>query len=111
MVLWNLLDGGPSHSGPLLGPSEFMQGGTPGTNPHHSSTLPTDGLQFNHIPPSKPKLSLRKPMAATWSSDHSAIYHNLHLRLVIANDLSLAIGFTRIDQKIILMHLEHQSNS
>jgi hypothetical protein len=22
MVLWNHLDGGPSHSGPLLGPSE-----------------------------------------------------------------------------------------
>jgi hypothetical protein len=34
MVLWNLLDGGPSHSGSLLGPSESMRGGTPGTNPH-----------------------------------------------------------------------------
>jgi hypothetical protein len=33
MVLWNLLDGGPSHSGPLLEPSESMQGGTLGTNP------------------------------------------------------------------------------
>jgi hypothetical protein len=32
MVLWNLLDGGPSNSGPLLGPSESMQGGTLGTN-------------------------------------------------------------------------------
>ncbi len=37
MVLWNLLDGGPSHSGPLHGPSESMRGGTPGTNPHHNS--------------------------------------------------------------------------
>jgi hypothetical protein len=30
----NLPDGGPSRSGPLLRPSESMQGGTPGTNPH-----------------------------------------------------------------------------
>jgi hypothetical protein len=34
MVLWNLLDGGPSHSGSLLGPSESMRGGTLSTNPH-----------------------------------------------------------------------------
>jgi hypothetical protein len=33
MILWNPLDSGPSHSGPLLGPSESMRGGTPGTNP------------------------------------------------------------------------------
>jgi hypothetical protein len=31
-------------------------------------------------------------MAATWSFDHSAIYHKLQLYLAIANDLSLAIG-------------------
>jgi hypothetical protein len=41
-------------------------------------------------------------MVITWSSDHSAIYRGLHLCLAIANDLSLAIGFTRIDQKVIL---------
>jgi hypothetical protein len=34
MAIWNLLDGGPSHSGPLLGPSESMRVGTLGTNPH-----------------------------------------------------------------------------
>jgi hypothetical protein len=33
MVLWNLQDGGSSHGPPLLGPSESMRGGTPGTNP------------------------------------------------------------------------------
>jgi hypothetical protein len=33
MVLWNLLDGGSSHSGPFLGPSESMRGGILGTNP------------------------------------------------------------------------------
>jgi hypothetical protein len=38
MVLWNLLDGGPSHSGPLIGPSESMQCGTLGTNPRHGPT-------------------------------------------------------------------------
>jgi hypothetical protein len=37
MVLWNLLDGGPSHSGPLFGPSKSMRGGTPGTNPRQQS--------------------------------------------------------------------------
>jgi hypothetical protein len=31
-------------------------------------------------------------MAATWSSDHSAVYRNLQLHLAIANDLSLTIG-------------------
>jgi hypothetical protein len=35
MSLWNLLDGGPSHSGPLLKPSESMRDDTSGTNPHH----------------------------------------------------------------------------
>jgi hypothetical protein len=37
MVLCNLLDGGPSHSRPLLGTSESMRGGTPGNNPHQQS--------------------------------------------------------------------------
>jgi hypothetical protein len=50
-------------------------------------------------------------MVALWSSDHSAIYRGLHLRLAIANDLSLAIVFTRIDQKVILMKLGYQFNS
>jgi hypothetical protein len=34
MVIWNLLDGRLSHSGPLLGPSKSLRGGTPGTNSH-----------------------------------------------------------------------------
>jgi hypothetical protein len=33
MVIWNLLDGGLSHSRPLLGLSESMRSGTLGTNP------------------------------------------------------------------------------
>jgi hypothetical protein len=44
-------------------------------------------------------------MPVMWSFDHSAIYHNLQLRLAIANDLSLAIGSSRIDQKVTLMQL------
>jgi hypothetical protein len=40
MVLWNLLDGGPNHSGPLLGPFESMRGGTIGTNPHQQPPSP-----------------------------------------------------------------------
>jgi hypothetical protein len=50
-------------------------------------------------------------MAATWSSDHSAIYHNLHLCLAIANNLSLAIGLTWVDWKVRLMQLRHPFNS
>jgi hypothetical protein len=44
-------------------------------------------------------------MAVMWSSDHSAIYHSLHLWLAIANGLSLALGLTSIDQKVIAMQL------
>jgi hypothetical protein len=50
-------------------------------------------------------------MAATWSSDHSAIYYSLHLCLVIANNLALAIGVIRIDWKVIIMQLGYQINS
>jgi hypothetical protein len=49
--------------------------------------------------------SLKGSMAATWSFDHLAIYRNLHLCLTIANDLSLAIGSSRIDRKVTLMQL------
>jgi hypothetical protein len=44
-------------------------------------------------------------MAATWSFDHSAIYRSLHLWLTIANDLSVAIGSSMIDQKVHLIQL------
>jgi hypothetical protein len=56
-------------------------------------------------------LSLKEHVATTWSSDHSAIYHGLQLLLAIANDLSLVIGSSRIDQKVVLMQLGHQFNS
>jgi hypothetical protein len=89
---------------------------------YHSPTFPTDGLPF---PPTGPAWSLvylksinyirvwvlKGPMAATWSSNHSAIYHNLQLCLGIANDLSLAIGSTRVDWKVSLMQLRPQFNS
>jgi hypothetical protein len=34
------------------------------------------------------------------SFDHSAVYHNLQLRLAIGNNIALAIGSSRIDQKV-----------
>jgi hypothetical protein len=74
----------------------------------HLRALP--GLQFNHKPSIKPRFNFKNPMTALWSSDRSTIYRGLHLRLVIANNLSLAIGFTWIDQKIILMQLGYQFN-
>jgi hypothetical protein len=69
------------------------------------------GLQFNHKPSIIPNFEFKGSMAATWSSDRSTIYHGLHLCLVIANDLYLAIGFTMIHKKIILMQLGYQFNS
>jgi hypothetical protein len=69
------------------------------------------GLQFNQVLPTKPKFEFNEPMVAPWSSDHSTIYRVLHLRLAIANGLSLAMGFTRIDRKVILMQPGYHFNS
>jgi hypothetical protein len=54
---------------------------------------------------------MKGPMAATWSSDHSAIHRSLQLRLAIANDLSLTIGSSMIGRKVTLMQLGRQLNS
>jgi hypothetical protein len=89
---WSLIDtgGGYNLGGAIL--------------PHtHSSTFPSScphfpimappGLHFNQVLANRPKcLVFKDPMAATWSFDHSAIYHSLHLCLAIANDLSLVVG-------------------
>jgi hypothetical protein len=69
------------------------------------------GLQFNHKPSIKSRFKFKEPMAVTWFSEYLAIYCGLHLCLAIANDLSLAIGFIRIDRKAILMQLGYQFNS
>jgi hypothetical protein len=50
-------------------------------------------------------------MIATWSFNHPAIYHTLHLHLAIANELSLAIVVTRIDQKVVVIQLGYQFDS
>jgi hypothetical protein len=52
MILLNLLDGGPSHSEPLVGPFESMLGGTPATNPHHR--LPPFPVRCHHLAHSLP---------------------------------------------------------
>jgi hypothetical protein len=62
----------------------------------------SSGLQFNQVLSTKPKFKFEKPMTATWSFDHSAIYRGLYLCLNISNDLSLVIGITKIDWKITL---------
>jgi hypothetical protein len=63
----------------------------------HSPTFPTSCLPFPLVAPPGPHfnhkvLRFKEPMAATWFFDHSAIYRSLHLRLAIANDLSLVVG-------------------
>jgi hypothetical protein len=82
---------------------------------YHSPTFPTNGLHFSpkglarstvkSYSTNSTKVKFKKHMAATWSFDHSAIYRDLYLCLAIANDLFLAIGFTRIDRKVTLMQL------
>jgi hypothetical protein len=63
------------------------------------------GLQFNQVPPLNQSAEFKKPMAATWSSDHSTNYRSLHLCLAITNDLSLVVGVASIDRKVIVMQL------
>jgi hypothetical protein len=94
----------------LAGPTERFVIDTGGGNklggaglPHtHSPTFPTScphfllmalpSLYFNHILAKRPKCWVfKEPIATTWSFDHSSIYRSLHLRLAIANDLSLAV--------------------
>jgi hypothetical protein len=71
--------------------------------PHtHSLTFPTSclhfplmapsGLDFNQVPAINQSFDFKGPMVATWCFDHSAINHSLHLRLAMANDLSLVEG-------------------
>jgi hypothetical protein len=87
---------------------------------YHSPTFPADGLHISpkgpvsgltNIPSIKPEFEFKEPMAATWSFDHSAIYRSLYLCLAIANDLSLALGVTRIERKVIIIQLGYQFNS
>jgi hypothetical protein len=49
MVLWNVLDGGPSCSEPLLGPSESMRDDTPGTKPRQYARLKTFLLNHGYV--------------------------------------------------------------
>jgi hypothetical protein len=49
-------------------------------------------------------------MTAAWSSENSTIYRSLHLRLAIANDLSLVVGHKDRSEGIV-MQLGYQFNS
>jgi hypothetical protein len=71
----------------------------------HFPLRASPGLQFNQVPSTNQGIEFKEPMAMMWSSDHSAIYHSLHLRLAIANDLFLVIGVTRIGRKVKVMQL------
>jgi hypothetical protein len=59
----------------------------------HFPLMAPPGLHFNLVLAKRPKcLVFKEPMAVMWSFNHSAIYRSLHLRLAIANDLSLVVG-------------------
>jgi hypothetical protein len=85
------------------------RGATALLSTYHSPTFLTDGLPF---PPTGPSgLQFKGTYAATWPSNHSALYRGLQLCLVIANDLSLAIGSTSVYWNVTLMQLGYQFNS
>jgi hypothetical protein len=77
--------------------------------PNQLSPLSTEGpcpvsslTKFHQLNQS---VEFKEPMTATWSFDHPTIYHSLHLRLAIANDLFLVIRVASIDQKVFVMQL------
>jgi hypothetical protein len=70
------------------------------SSPFHLRAPPDH--QFSQNLTTKTELSFKDPKAVTWSSNHSVIYHGLQLCLIIADDLSLAIGSSRIDRKVSL---------
>jgi hypothetical protein len=82
---------------------------------YHSPTFPTSCLHFPLSAPPDPSLTkfqplnqsakFKEPSTAMWTFDHSAIYRSIHLRLAMANDLSLVIGVARIDWKVVVMQL------
>jgi hypothetical protein len=115
---FNTCSWGPTHQSLTDKSRGYNPGGAgfPQTTPQPSGpTVSTfhlrapPGLYFNHKPSIKPKF--KEPMAATWSSDHSAIYRDVHLRLAITTDLSLALESIRVDWKVSLMQLRHRFNS
>jgi hypothetical protein len=92
--------GGYSLEGAGL-PQTTLRPSQPMTSTFHLRAPPD--LQFNQVLPTKSCLSLRNLWPITWSSDHSAIYRDRHLCLPKAIDLSIAIGFIRIDWKVVLI--------
>jgi hypothetical protein len=78
-------------------------------HPNQLSPLFTYGPRpvssLTQFPQLNQSVKFKEPMTVTWSFDHSIIYRSLHLRLAIANNLSLAIGSIRIGQKVIVMQL------
>jgi hypothetical protein len=83
----------------------------PNQRPSHFHLRASLGLQIIQNLPQIPRFKFKAPMTTTWSPDHLVIYRSIQLCLAIANDLSLAIRSSRIDQKVTLMQLEHQFNS
>jgi hypothetical protein len=99
---FNTCSWGPTERS-LTNPGEGYNLGGAGFPHSHSPTIPTSylpfplvappGLHFNQAPLLKPQFWIfKEPMATTWSFDHLAIYRSLHLRLAIANGLSLTMG-------------------
>jgi hypothetical protein len=110
---FNTCSRGPTHRSLIdIGGGYNLGGvGLPQTTPRPSQPAVSTfhlrappGLQFNHELLNQ-SFKFKAPMAATCSSNHSAIYRSLHLCLAIASDLSLVIGVAMIDRKVVVMQL------
>jgi hypothetical protein len=98
---YNLRGAGLPHNTPRLS--------QPAVSTFHLRAPPS--LQFNPVPSTNQSIEFKELMTVIWSFDHPVIYRSLHLHLTIANDLSLIIGVTRIDRKVVIMQLGYQDNS
>jgi hypothetical protein len=90
-IKWSLIDTGGGYNLACAGLPCTHSPTFPTSCPHFSLVAPS-GLQFNQVPAIKPKCWVKHPMAVTWSFDHSTFSRSLHLRLTIANGLSLVMG-------------------
>jgi hypothetical protein len=107
MVIWNLLDGGSSHSGSRLRPSKSMQASTLSTNPrqHLHLPLPMEPILFLLLP-SKTMLT-RESTILPWRNPKKL----LMLSLVCFSSMSLLHLCYLIPEHRILSYLLHMLRS
>jgi hypothetical protein len=112
MVILNLLDSGPSCSGPLLGPFESMRGGTPGTNPHQDKLANLNGSIRHQLMQLHPgpvqNIQIGRVRRHTETSSEEIFEHHLFIFMRIWNRLcTRRLGITL--QKVVSETLQRHN--